>query len=92
MKVKYESYSDAQLTELLILEDKRAFEEVYNRYWPLLLSFAKRKLDDDDQAKDVIQEVFVRLYEKMGSLYNESLRSFLYTSVQNRILNVYSRI
>jgi RNA polymerase sigma-70 factor (ECF subfamily) len=44
-------------------------------------------LQDEDQAKDVIQEVFVTLYEKMDELYNDSIRSFLYKSVRNRVIN-----
>lgn len=89
MKGKYESYSDAKLTELLILEDTHAFEEIYNRYWAVLYSFALNKLKDNDQAKDVIQEAFTKLYEKMGGLYNESVKAYLYKSVQHLIINLY---
>lgn len=89
MRSNYKSYSDAQLTELLILEDDCAFEEIYNRYWGILYNFARRTLRDDDQAKDVIQEVFVKLYERMGGLYNQSIRSYLYTSVLHNILDLY---
>jgi RNA polymerase sigma-70 factor (ECF subfamily) len=91
MKVKYETCSDEQLTDLLNQEDKNAYKEIYTRYWPVLLSFAKRKVEDDAAAEDILQEVFIRVYQKMGSLYNDSLRSFLYKSVQNEIISAYRK-
>lgn len=45
-------------------------------------------LDDIDQAKDVIQDVFTMLWVKSAELHlNVSLSSFLYASVRNRTMN-----
>jgi RNA polymerase sigma-70 factor (family 1) len=87
MKARYESYSDAELTEFLTLRDTHAFEAIYNRYFALIYSFARKMLQDDNHAEDITQEVFTSLYEKMGRVHIESLRSYLYQSVRNMIID-----
>jgi len=89
MKADYTLYSDAQLADLLNQRDKEAFEEIYNRYWGLLFSHANKMLRDEDQAQDVVQELFANLLSQMGEFYYKStISSFLYTSVRNMVLNL----
>ena len=42
---------------LLRQEDSVAFEEIFIRYEPLLLSFSYKKLVDKDKAKYILQEI-----------------------------------
>lgn len=88
MRSKYYSYSDAQLAELTLQQDDYAYKELYERYWPQLLSFARRLLRDEEDAKDVIQETFIKLHTKLGSIeVEQSVRSYLYRSVRNAIID-----
>jgi RNA polymerase sigma-70 factor (family 1) len=86
----YPSYSDYQLILLLKQDDKHAFAEIYNRYQTLLFVYALKKMRDDEGAKDVIQEVFVSLWN-VRVKFNEqiSIGPYLYRSVLNRVLNVF---
>jgi RNA polymerase sigma-70 factor (ECF subfamily) len=88
MKARYQAYSDAKLTELLILRDNRAFEEIYNRYWGQLYNFCRKMLQNDHQAEDLIQEAFTNLYARKEQLYQQtSIRAYLYRSVRNQIID-----
>lgn len=72
--------------------DKRAFELVFHRYYSSLCFFANKFVKDKDVAKDIVQEVFVRFYERKTHFENSiSLKSFLYNCVQNESLNYLNR-
>jgi len=44
--------------------DKRAFEELYDRFSGILFSTAQRVLTNVEAAEDVLQEVFIQIWEK----------------------------
>lgn len=88
----YSDLSDSDLADLLKSGDKLAFTEIYERYWGVLLRHARRMLHDDEETKDVLQEVFITLWNKAPELeLNTSLSSYLYALVRNRILNLIAR-
>ncbi|WP_177230611.1 RNA polymerase sigma factor [Chitinophaga sp. CF118] len=73
----------------MIQHDTYAFEELYDRHWGVLYSFARKLLKDDDEAKDVIQDIFTKLYERLGTLQIEtSIFSYLYQTVRNSVLDI----
>ena len=45
-------------------------------------------LGDEDEAKDVVQDVFAKLWDGTNPLREESQRTFLLTCVRNRCLNI----
>lgn len=65
---------------------RKAFEEQFREYFRPLTVFAMRFLKDQQAAEDVVQDVFLYLYEKPGTGIYE--RSYLYNLVKNRCLNV----
>ena len=67
--------------------DEQVFEELFFEYYPRLHAFALEFLRDHDLAKDAVQEIFIKLWEKRNSLWNGSLSGFLYTMVRNQCLN-----
>lgn len=87
----YSGYTDAKLTSLLSNGDKLACTEIYKRYNALLYLHAYRRLNDREDAKDVVHELFTLLWVKRGELrIKTSLAAYLYTSVRNRIFDVIS--
>jgi len=85
----YNLLTDNELLALLNKGDERAFSVIYERYWPLLLRHAKRMLSDDEDVRDVLQEVFSKLWNQAFDLeINTALASYLYALTRNRILNV----
>jgi RNA polymerase sigma-70 factor (ECF subfamily) len=69
--------------------DKNAFEALFREYFPPLMSFARKILVDEDDAREVVHNVFINLWEKRQKIdLSTSLKSYLFTSVHNRSLNV----
>lgn len=85
---KYNRLSDLELIQLLQASDHGAYTEIYNRFFPLLFVHAVKKLQDRDQAKDLIHEMFTKLWIRRESpLTDTNLVGYLYTLLRNRILD-----
>ena len=67
--------------------DEKAFKMLFDYYYKHLVIFAIRYLDDRDLAESVVQNVFVKLWEKRQSLQIESVQAYLLTSVRNQCKN-----
>lgn len=88
MKSRYSRYNDAELAELTIQQDNNAFKELYDRYWPHLYAFALKLLKDEEEAKDLLQDTFTNLYQKISKInLDNSVRGYLYASVRNGVLD-----
>lgn len=69
-------------------ENERAFERVFQALYSPLCFFAASIIRDDVEAEDVVQQVFVSLWEKNPELeWSMELKPFLYRSVRNAALN-----
>lgn len=67
MKV-YPLYTDEQLLACIAGGDELAFSELYNRYWKKLLALALHKLEDANEAEDIVQQVFINLWKRRQTL------------------------
>ncbi len=68
--------------------DKRSFEELFRSFFPSLILFAQKFVPDQDTAKEIVHNVFLNLWEKREQVdMRSSLKSYLFTSVNNRCLN-----
>lgn len=84
----YGNYGDDELVALLKQGDRAAFTELYNRYKTQLYLHAYRVLQNDEEAKDLIQEMFTVLWAKRDDLkIKTSFESYLYSAVKNRALD-----
>ena len=59
---KYAAHTDAALLPLLQEGDREAYTEIYNRYHGLLYVFAYNRLKNREEAKDIIHELFLKLW------------------------------
>lgn len=88
----YKTQDDIKLVGLLKKGDELAFNEIYLRYWPLLFRHARRMLHDEDEALDIVQDIFTNLWTKSEDLFfTTSLSAYLYTSVRNKTINVINK-
>ncbi len=82
---------DQELCALLKEGNEKAFAEIFNRYQAPLFDFAYKRIRDKDEAKDIVQEIFVRLWNNRADhQIKTSLRSYLYRCVLNGTLNYIS--
>jgi RNA polymerase sigma-70 factor (family 1) len=89
--IDYKSFNDVELLGMLKASDRRAYTEIYNRYHYLLLNHAYKKLRDEEQAKDVIQELFASLWLRREQEINAAnLAGYLYTIARNKILDIFA--
>lgn len=69
--------------------DQGSFERLFREYFPPLMVFARKILVDEDDAREVVHQVFITIWEKRQEIdLSQSLKSYLFTSVHNRSLNV----
>src|SRR5690606_34778979 len=80
--------NEKELVRLMRQGETRAFQLVYEFYWPILFSHSLRMLQDEDEAEDMVQEVFFSLYKQIHKLDGDSnLGAWLFVSLRNRVLN-----
>jgi RNA polymerase sigma-70 factor (family 1) len=80
---------DSQLLDQLRSHDGVAFESLYSKYWKRLYDFAKVKTRDTHVAEEIVQDLFVTLWEKRESLQVINLQSYLFASVRNKVIDYY---
>jgi len=80
--------SDFELVELFRSGDISGFNELVRRYQEKIYWIARRTLGNHDDADDVVQDVFVRVYEKIRFFRGESsFYTWLYRITLNVSLN-----
>jgi len=68
--------------------NEQAFEQLFRAQYPALCGYARKYLDDVDQAEEVVQEMFFNFWQKKEKLeINISLEAYLFRSVRNSCLN-----
>ena len=84
----YSDFPDADLAKLVSLNDHIAYTEIFERYWAVMLQHATKLLKDEDEAVDLVQDLFINLWVKRSSIeITTSVKSYLYTAVRNRIIS-----
>ena len=64
------------------------FEKLFKDQYPILCGYARKYLDDVDQAEEIVQEMFFSFWQKKEKLsINTSLEAYLFRSVRNSCLN-----
>lgn len=84
--------TDKELVGLVHSQPLEAFRLIYQRYWDPLFNIAFKRLQDAEEARDVVQEVFVTAWKQRAELQpRESLFPYLQVILRNRIFNLYAR-
>ncbi len=68
--------------------DRSAFGHIYMEYSPKVYRFARRYMTNDNDVEEIVQDVFVRLWEARQSV-NPALNfdNYLFTITRNLIFN-----
>jgi RNA polymerase sigma-70 factor (family 1) len=81
--------SDPDLIALMSAGDQTAFTEIFKRYNRLLFIHAYKMLNDKEMARDVVQEIFIFIWDNKENLGNKTnFAGFLYSVTRNRILDI----
>lgn len=84
----YQTLTDRQLVQQLIeSDDHHAFMEIYSRYAKKLHHTGSKKIDERDDIKDLIQEVFMALWNNRHSITVDTpLGGYLFATMRYIII------
>lgn len=69
-----------------------AFDRIYTAYSKMLYTYLYARLDDQDLCSDILQDVFISLWEKRETIRIEaSLKSYLFQAIKYKITDQYRR-
>nr|WP_296704460.1 RNA polymerase sigma-70 factor [Algoriphagus sp.] len=68
--------------------DEKALEMLFKEYYQPLCRYANSYLEDSDDAEEVVQNCFIKLWEKKENInIQSSVKSYLYQTIRNSCLN-----
>jgi len=82
------------MTELKLIfgNSKSSFKQLFNNYYQPLCHLGRYYLENEDEAKTVVQEAFVKLWEVRHELEaGSNIQNYLFTLVKNNCLNILKR-
>lgn len=79
---------DNKIIEELSKGNQKVFDDLFRCYYQSLCIYARRYLSDMDLAEELVQDIFVKFWEKRNSIQQAStIKTYLYTSVRNRCID-----
>ena len=70
------------------VKDFKSFGYLYNLYHPRLKNYAFRLLDNEDEAEDLVQEVFFGIWKNRLQLdVNKNFNSYIFSILKNKCFN-----
>ena len=85
--VNFKNASDKDLFNLLREDNGLALDELFNRYWEKLFKSADKLLFDEDAAKDVVQDVFIKIWENRNSILITNLYAYLLQATKYQVIS-----
>lgn len=80
--------SEQEIVGAIRQGNERIFEETFRKYYQSLCNYANSILKEMDEAEEVVQHLFLSIWEKRSDLeISISLKSYLYRAVHNHCLN-----
>lgn len=78
----------SELTEALDIGNTETFDNLFRSYYAPLCHFAANFLQSDDEAKDIVEDLFLKLWQKQQFFDNaQHAQAYLYRCTRNACLN-----
>ena len=88
----YSNYNDKELLAAIQKGNEEAFSTLYLRYWDKLFYLAGKKLSDLFEAENIVQDVFLDIWNRRGKLdICDSIDGYLVVAVKYRIINAQAK-
>lgn len=70
-------------------KEEAAFRLLFDHFYRALCFYSAKIICNEEEAKDIVQDVFVNFYEQDLSIFSnfKAIKTYLYASIQNRSLN-----
>lgn len=89
--MNYSDHTDEELIPLLKQGHQGAFNCIYERHWHALYQTAYRRLADREQCSDIVQDVFIDLWEHRNTKDIGKLLPYLHTAVRYRVYTLLAK-
>ena len=66
-------------------------ERLYNQHLAELRAFAQAMCQNDTDADDIVQDVFLSVLQNAGNIEEKGAKAYLYRSVHNRTIDFYRK-
>ncbi|MFD1631747.1 RNA polymerase sigma factor [Pseudopedobacter beijingensis] len=76
---------DNDLLSQLKAGDEAAFSKIYKTFWKELFNAAYKRLKDIEQSQDIVQNVFISLWDRRETVDIHNLGAYLHTSVKFQV-------
>jgi len=91
MKIN-EHTPDDELVEKLQKDDQEAFDQIFKRYGDRLFEFALKYLKSKEETEELVQDVFLKIWEKRKKIKKESsLKSYLFTIAYHNMCRIFRK-
>ena len=84
--------SDAELITALKEGEEQAFGEIYERYWKELYRKANNILQDPDASVDVLQDLFLSLWQRRKQVEIQALKPYLNQALRFSVLKAIRKL
>lgn len=74
-----------------LLQENAWFREVFDDYYEYVRNYLYYLSGDIELSEDLVQDVFMKLWEKQKSVKRDSIKPFLFTIARNLYFNTYKR-
>ncbi|HEV7379896.1 MAG TPA: RNA polymerase sigma-70 factor [Dyadobacter sp.] len=87
------AYPDESILTKVIQGDENAFAELYNYYKSPALRFTTSLLKDDEEAENMVQDVFLKIWIKRAHIKPEyNFSSYLFTCLRNMAFDYFKKM
>jgi DNA-directed RNA polymerase specialized sigma24 family protein len=85
-----ENFTDSELLKNIERNNHFAFDILLERYWKKLHQTTSARLDDSDATQNIVQEVFIKIWNRRESLdVKTSLENYLHRAVRLSVISHY---
>ncbi|WP_235298383.1 RNA polymerase sigma-70 factor [Portibacter marinus] len=76
----------------MLFQSKEEYKQVFEEYYNPLCNFAYKYVNNSDTAEDVVQEVFVQMWQKREKIkLTSGIKSYLFQSTRNKAIELIRR-
>lgn len=79
------NYPDCDLWEAILLDDTKAFETLFERYWSDVYSTAFSYLKDKDACAEIVQDIFVNIWQKRNVFKIDCFKNYLTSAARYHV-------
>lgn len=80
--------TDSDILKQMAEGNEYALRSLYDRYWNRIYVYTLYKVEFQETAEDIVQDIFIDLWNRRENLVIERLESYLFRAAKNRIIDV----